>query len=89
MKTIRLLIQGKVQGVYYRASAKEKANELGLTGWTKNLADGRVEIVATGTEDVLSHYIEWCKTGPSRAFVEDIDISELPLEIFTDFQISR
>ena len=69
MPTIQLIIKGKVQGVFYRASAKEKAEDLGLTGWVKNTPEGYVEIMATGEMDVLERFITWCKKGPSRAFV--------------------
>jgi len=53
MPTVNLLVKGKVQGVYYRFAAKEQADKLGITGWVKYISEGRVEIMATGTEKKL------------------------------------
>jgi len=89
MKTIRLTVKGKVQGVYFRASAKNKASELGITGWVRNLQDDNVEIKATATDDILQLFISWCRQGPSRASVHELIIEELPLESFNDFRIIR
>ena len=89
MKTIRLTVKGKVQGVYYRASAKNKASELGITGWIKNLPDNNVEIRATSDDDLLKQFIDWCRQGPSRAIVNELIIEELPFEPFKDFRIMR
>lgn len=58
------LVSGLVQGVYYRASTQTKAVELGLTGYARNLPDGRVEVVAEGTEDKLTQLKTWCDDGP-------------------------
>lgn len=89
MKTIRLTVKGKVQGVYFRASAKNKAGELGITGWVKNLPDDNVEIKATASEELLQQFIAWCRQGPSRASVHELIIEELPFESFSDFRIIR
>ena len=89
MKTIRLTIKGKVQGVYFRASAKNKAGELGITGWIKNLPDNNVEIKATATDDLLKTFVDWCRHGPSRAIVNELIIEELQFEPFSDFRIMR
>ena len=89
MKTIRLTVKGKVQGVYFRAYAKNKASELGITGWVKNLPDENVEIEATATDDLLQQFINWCREGPSRAIVNDLIIEELPYEPFIDFRILK
>jgi len=89
MKTIRLTVKGKVQGVYFRAYAKNKASELGITGWVKNLPDENVEIEATATDDLLQQFINWCREGPSRAIVNDLIIEELPYEPFIDFRIIK
>jgi acylphosphatase len=89
MKTIRLTVKGKVQGVYFRANAKNKASELGITGWVKNLPDDTVEIKATATDDLLQQFINWCREGPSRAIVNDLIIEELPYEPFIDFRIIK
>ena len=89
MKTIRLTVKGKVQGVFYRASAKEMADRLGITGWIKNLPDKNVEIKATSADDLLQQFIAWCKQGPRRAIVDEVIIEEVPLEPFNDFRIIR
>ena len=89
MKTIRLTIKGKVQGVFYRATAKDIADELGIKGWVKNLPDRNVEITATSTEDNLQKFIDWCKQGPPKARVDKVIIEELNAEEFNGFRIIR
>ena len=88
-KTIHLLIKGRVQGVFYRASAKEKALNAGLTGWVRNTKSGDVEILATGTESDLSQFINWCSTGPSKARVEEVTVTDNPFISFETFEIHR
>jgi acylphosphatase len=90
MPTIHLIIQGLVQGVFYRASAKEKALFLGLTGWVKNTKEGDVEIMATGDPQKLDKLREWCWQGPSQSRVTNV-ISEVlqEEEMFHDFSIQR
>jgi acylphosphatase len=87
--TISIIITGKVQGVYFRQSAKEIATELALTGEIKNLRDGNLHIIATGTQEQLSAFSDWCKTGPPKAKVTGIEITELPLKLYDDFTIVR
>ena len=89
MQTIRLIIKGKVQGVYYRQSTREKAQQLGITGTVKNLADETVEIRASGTPEQLQQLKEWCKQGPSRALVTDVHEESLAPENFDGFRIVR
>jgi acylphosphatase len=89
MKTIRLTVRGKVQGVFYRASAKNIADQLAIRGWIKNLPDRNVEITATSSEELLEQFIEWCRQGPSRAIVDEVIIEELRFETFTGFRIIR
>lgn len=87
--TIRIIIQGKVQGVFYRQSAREKAISLGITGTACNLPDETVEIIATGNNEQLEQFIKWCGTGPSRAIVTNIESTPLPLQTFENFSIIR
>jgi acylphosphatase len=87
MATINLLIKGKVQGVYYRKTAREKAKELNITGWVKYISGGRVEIMATGTEGAIKEFIEWCKKGPEKAVVENVIVTPLSEEQFEDFTV--
>lgn len=89
MKTIRLIVKGKVQGVYYRASAKKIADQLNVFGWVKNLPDQNVEIKASAPEENLEKFIEWCRQGPMDAVVKEVVVEELAEEIFTDFRIKR
>jgi len=89
MKTVRLVIKGKVQGVFYRATAKDVADELGIKGWIKNLPDRNVEIKATATEDTLQKFIDWCKQGPPKARVDEVIVEELSLEEPKDFRVIR
>lgn len=70
MNRVHLFIFGQVQGVFFRAYTEEKARELGLAGWVKNLADSRVEMIIEGKEDDLKKMIGWCRQGPPGAKVE-------------------
>jgi acylphosphatase len=89
MPTVHLVIKGKVQGVFYRASAKDIANEIGVTGWIKNTEEGHVETMATGTSQQLQQFIEWCKVGPVRAIVTGVEISEAEEATFKGFDVIR
>lgn len=89
MKTVRLIIKGRVQGVFFRATAKEVADLLGVRGWVKNLPDDNVEIMATAPEDILQKLIGWCKQGPPRARVDDVTVQDLNLQEFKGFKIIR
>jgi acylphosphatase len=66
-------ISGQVQGVFYRDSTRQKAEELGITGWVKNLPDGRVEAVFEGPAERVREMVGWCEEGPQNASVEDVD----------------
>jgi acylphosphatase len=70
---LHLIVNGRVQGVFYRASAVGEARRLGLTGRVKNRIDGRVEIVAEGSRQNLSTLREWAKRGPRAARVESLE----------------
>ena len=89
MKTVRLIIKGRVQGVFYRATAKDVADLIGVKGWVKNLPDDNVEILATAAEDVLQKFIAWCKQGPPKAKVDEVVVEELSLQEFKGFKIVR
>ncbi|OLC73222.1 MAG: acylphosphatase [Deltaproteobacteria bacterium 13_1_20CM_2_69_21] len=69
-----LLISGRVQGVFYRASAQQEAMRLGLMGEIRNLPDGRVEAVVEGPKERIEEFIEWCKRGPPAAEVEHVGV---------------
>ncbi|MBN2395751.1 MAG: acylphosphatase [Candidatus Atribacteria bacterium] len=69
-----LKLSGRVQGVAFRYYARNKANQLGITGWIRNLDNGDVEAVFEGKNSLVLQMITWCKRGPSLAHVENIDI---------------
>ena len=69
-----VLISGRVQGVFYRASAQQEAMRLGLAGEIRNLPDGRVEAVVEGPKERIEEFIEWCKRGPPAAEVEHVRV---------------
>lgn len=71
-----MLVSGKVQGVCYRASTEDVARRLGLTGYARNLTDGRVEVVAEGAHEDLQALRDWCEEGPPAAVVDNIDATE-------------
>jgi acylphosphatase len=88
MSGIHLFISGLVQGVGYRAWVLHTASNKKLTGWVKNLADGRVEIMAEGKPDVLQEFIRLCRKGPAAAKIENVTIEEIkPTHDFTDFGV--
>lgn len=89
LQTFSIVVSGKVQGVYYRQSTKEKARELGLTGYVQNMPDSSVMIIVTGTTLQLETLINWCRTGPPRAQVKEVIATEIPLQTFESFFINR
>jgi len=89
MPAIHILIKGKVQGVFYRASARDTAGQLGLSGWVKNTREGHVEILAAGEEEVLQQFIAWCKKGPPEAVVSEVIVGPADDTGFTGFSIVR
>jgi len=71
----RLVITGRVQGVWYRASLRDEALRRGVSGWVKNLPDGSVEAVLAGRSADVDALVGWCRTGPPGAFVEGVSVS--------------
>ncbi|MGR3293286.1 MAG: acylphosphatase [Candidatus Scalindua sp.] len=71
---LHIVIEGIVQGVFFRAGTKGKSCKLGLTGWVKNCPDGRVEAVFEGDIDKIDQVLEWCKKGPPGAVVRNVEI---------------
>jgi acylphosphatase len=89
VKHFSILIRGRVQGVFYRASAKEMAMQLGIKGIVRNEEDGSVYIEAEGEEDALNQFISWCRKGPPRAMVTDVHVEEGSINNYSSFRIDR
>lgn len=89
MKHVNMYVSGKVQGVFYRASTKTKADELGLCGFVQNMNDGRVYVEAEGKEELLEQLIDWCRVGPLGARVDGVEIKEDAVKNFSGFEIRR
>lgn len=87
MKSVAVRIQGRVQGVGYRAWTRRTALSLGLSGWVRNLEDGSVEAVFQGPVDNVGHMIALCRQGPAHAEVSDIAISDGPAGALLGFEM--
>jgi acylphosphatase len=88
MKRLRVTVLGRVQGVGFRWSARSRANELGLTGWVRNLPDRRVEICFQGEDGAVAEMEDWCRVGPQFSSVRSISvIDEAPAEYEEGFEI--
>ena len=74
MIRVHLIVKGEVQGVFYRASAREEATQLGLGGWVRNLPDGDVEAEVEGPEETVQDFVRWCRKGPPASVVSDVEV---------------
>jgi acylphosphatase len=84
-----VFVSGRVQGVYYRATTRDRAREEGVDGWVKNLRDGRVEAVFEGDADAVESMVAFCHEGSRRARVEDVEVDYGPPEGLDGFEIRR
>jgi acylphosphatase len=89
VKSVAIIVSGTVQGVFFRASAKKKADQLNIYGFVRNERDGSVFLEASGEEKNLNEFIEWCRVGPAHARVTECDVREIAAREFKDFQIQR
>lgn len=89
MKYVSIHISGKVQGVYFRASAKAKADELNLTGFVRNEKDGSVYIEAEGESENMNQFVAWCHQGPANAEVQKVVVNEGIIRHFHKFEIKH
>lgn len=89
MPTFHIIVKGKVQGVFYRASAKQKARELALGGWIKNTVEGNVEVMVTGEQQKIESFIQWCHKGPEEAIVTHVEVLQAPDQSFDSFNVLR
>jgi acylphosphatase len=84
-------VAGRVQGVFYRATAARRAQELAIRGYARNLPDGRVEILACGAEESVGTFVSWLWTGSSASKVTSVDVTEVPadsVQLTATFQTS-
>ena len=84
-----VFVSGIVQGVGYRYSTAQQAKYLGVSGWVRNLPDGRVEAVFEGTQDIVEEMIRWCHQGPSAAVVKDVVVEYETPERLRGFEMRR
>ena len=89
MKHLAIKITGRVQGVFFRASTKDKAEKLAIKGFVRNDRNNSVYIEAEGTEENLKQFIEWCHRGPDRAEVKSVIVEEGNIRGFTMFEVKR
>jgi len=75
-RRVRVIIRGRVQGVWFRDSTRREAQALGVTGWVRNRADGTVEAVMEGPEESVEALVRWCWKGPPHARVESVEVTE-------------
>jgi acylphosphatase len=87
IKSIRINIYGKVQGIGFRYSALQKANEMGIYGFVKNRTDGSVYIEADGETEILEQFILWLRKGPSRSIVDEIRVNDIPFNNYKCFVV--
>ena len=85
----RVVVHGRVQGVWFRDSMRREAGRLGVAGWVKNRADGTVEAALEGTADAVDALTRWCERGPPGARVLRVETREEPAEGLADFRIVR
>jgi acylphosphatase len=84
-----ITVKGKVQGVYFRASAKQMADLLGIKGFARNEPNNDVYIEAEGEEDMLVNFTHWCHHGPTGAAVQNVSVSEAEMQNFGGFEVRR
>ena len=83
----RVVVHGRVQGVFFRDSTRDEAEGAGVAGWVRNRDDGSVEAVFEGPADAVERLVEWCRSGPRRADVDDVDESDEEPEGLSGFEV--
>lgn len=83
----RIIVHGRVQGVWFRDSTERQARALGVAGWVRNRRDGTVEAVFEGAERAVERAIAYCRQGPPRARVDRVDVATEPVEGLAGFEI--
>ncbi len=82
-----VFVSGHVQGVSFRDATRSQAEQLGLSGWVRNTQDGQVEAVFEGDADTVQQMVEWCRSGPSSADVEDLSVDNEQPENLSSFEV--
>lgn len=82
-----VFVSGHVQGVSFRDATRSQAEQLGLSGWVRNTQDGQVEAVFEGDADTVQQMVEWCRSGPSSADVEDLSVDKEQPENLSSFEV--
>jgi len=80
VKCVKCRVSGRVQGVWFRAATQEQARQLGVSGYARNLSDGRVEVLARGEPPAVQTLIDWLHQGPRNARVSRVDVEVLPAD---------
>jgi acylphosphatase len=88
-KAVRAVVRGRVQGVFFRAAMQQKARELGVTGWVKNLPDGAVALHAEGDAGAVDALVAWARRGPEHARVDALELADAPAGGFDAFDVQR
>jgi acylphosphatase len=86
---VRVVVHGRVQGVFFRDTCRRTANQLGVSGWVRNRPDGAVEAVFEGAADDVDAMLAWCRSGPPMAKVDSVESEEEPVEGLSGFAITR
>lgn len=89
MKRVHLWIKGNVQGVGFRADTRTRARNKDITGWVKNLEDGRLEAVLEGEKEDVAELMDWMRQGPTMANVENVELEEEEPVFLENFEIKR
>ena len=88
-KHLEITVKGKVQGVFYRASTKAVADQLGISGYVKNVDNGDVLIAAEGKSTMLDMFLDWCREGPEKAEVTSVESHEGELKNYRNFEVVK
>jgi acylphosphatase len=89
VRRAHVLVTGRVQGVFYRATCVERARALGLAGWVRNTIDGGVEAEFEGADDAVDALLAWCREGPPYAVVDTVEVVERPVLGEQGFRVAR
>jgi len=89
MKTVKIIIEGTVQGVFFRKFIEEQANKLGLKGFVRNFDDGKVEVVIEGKDDRVEEMVDKCKEGPPQSDIKKVSTELIKHQGFTNFRILK